>query len=272
MQGKHCYCKENAEGERMDWHADAFEKVTIRSVDDVRPAAVAIQDIAAKFELRIAATPDIASKAQMVDAKGAIINADIFGWTADGERWWEDGRLALTSPIPRACRYESEPFWCNANGAVTVSRNKYLEDLNFADFPQFSSATAIIVIPAHLSFGQIAAASFTPFDRLRDDLSALFARHSDFLGAVTRRFLASYVNTMRTQQWIPSDCRLSKREVECLRWAAIGKTDKEISLILSLSHATVRYHVQRAGEKLNAVNRSQAVFKAGQLGYLGAAA
>jgi DNA-binding CsgD family transcriptional regulator len=256
----------------MDWQFSAFDKVTIRSVDDVRPAAIAINDIAAKFELRIAATADIASTAQMVDADGAIINANIFGWTADGERWWEDGRLALTSPIPRACRYESEPFWCNQSGAVTVSRNNYLEDLNFTDFTQFSRAKALIVVPAHLSFGQIAAASLSPFDRCCDDLSDLFAHHGDFLGALTRRFLASYVNTMRTKQWIPSDCRLSKREVECLRWAAIGKTDKEVSLILSLSHATVRYHVQRAGEKLNAVNRSQAVFKAGQLGYLGAAA
>jgi DNA-binding CsgD family transcriptional regulator len=256
----------------MDWQGEAFDKVTIRSADDVRPAAIAINDIACKFELRIAATTDIASKAQMVDAKGAIINADVFGWTADGERWWEDGRLALTSPIPRACRYESEPFWCNESGAVTVSRNKYLEDLNFSDFAHFSKAKALLVVPAHLSFGQIAAASFHPFDRTRNDLSELFAEYSDFLGALSRRFMASYVNTMRTQQWIPSDCRLSKREVECLRWAAVGKTDKEISLILSLSHATVRYHVQRAGEKLNAVNRSQAVFKAGQLGYLGAAA
>jgi DNA-binding CsgD family transcriptional regulator len=256
----------------MDWHIDAFEKVTIRSVDDVRPAAMALQDFASKFELRIAISPDIASRAQMLDASGANINADVFGWTADGERWWEDDRLALTSPIPRACRYESEPFWCSARGAVTVSRNKYLEDLNFADFPHFIRARAIIVVPAHLSFGQIAAASYSPFDRSCEDLSDLFAAHGDLLGAITRRFLASYVNTMRTQQWIPSDCRLSKREVECLRWAAIGKTDKEVSLILSLSHATVRYHVQRAGEKLNAVNRSQAVFKAGQLGYLGAAA
>ena len=84
--------------------------------------------------------------------------------------------------------------------------------------------------------------------------------------------IASYAMIAKTQKWIPSDCRLSKREVECLRFAAIGKTDREISMILELSHATVRYHVQRAGEKLNAVNRSQAVFKAGQLGYLGAAA
>lgn len=256
----------------MDWANSTFEKVMIRAIEDVRPAAVAIRDVALKLDLRIAVCPDIASKEQMLDADGKIINADIFGWTADGERWWENGTLALSSPFPRASRYESEPFWCNARGAFTVARNNYLEDLNFSEFHKFSQARAMIIVPSHLSFGQIAAASFVPADRTLDDLSEVFAEHGDFLGALTRRFVASYVSTMRTQQWIPSDCRLSKREVECLRWAAIGKTDKEVSLILALSHATVRYHIQRAGEKLNAVNRSQAVFKAGQLGYLGAAA
>jgi DNA-binding CsgD family transcriptional regulator len=256
----------------MDWAASTFEKVTIRSVEDVRPAAIAIRDFARSLDLRIAVCPDIASKEQMLDADGKMVNADIFGWTADGERWWENSSLALLSPLPRASRYESEPFWCNAQGAYTVARNNYLDDLNFVDFGKFCSARSIIIVPSHLSFGQIAATSFSPVDRSCDDLSEVFTEHGDFLGALTRRFVASYVSTMRTHQWIPSDCRLSKREVECLRWAAIGKTDKEISLILSLSHATVRYHVQRAGEKLNAVNRSQAVFKAGQLGYLGAAA
>jgi DNA-binding CsgD family transcriptional regulator len=256
----------------MVWQAADFERVTVRSADDVRPAAIALRDIVAQFDLRAGATPDIASKAQLADAQGANVNADIFGWTQEGERWWENGRLALVSPFPRACRYESEPFWCSATGFHTVSHNKYLQELNFSDFAQYTKGGALIVVPVHLSFGQIAAASFSPVDRSCTDISELFEQHGDFLGALTRRFLASYVGTMRTQQWIPSDCRLSKREVECLRWAAIGKTDKEISLILSLSHATVRYHVQRAGEKLNAVNRSQAVFKAGQLGYLGAAA
>ncbi len=256
----------------MDWANSTFEQVTIRAIEDVRPAAVAFRDMASSLDLKVAVCPDIASKEQMVDADGKIINADIFGWTADGERWWENVTLALSSPFPRASRYESEPFWCNAHGAFTVARNNYLEDLNFSDFSKFSTARSQIIVPSHLSFGQIAAVSFVPFDKTLDDLSTVFASHGDFLGAVTRRFVASYVSTMRTQQWIPSDCRLSKREVECLRWAAIGKTDKEISLILALSHATVRYHIQRAGEKLNAVNRSQAVFKAGQLGYLGAAA
>jgi DNA-binding CsgD family transcriptional regulator len=222
--------------------------------------------------MRVTATADIASKEQLTDIHGGIINADVFGWVADGERWWEDTRLALRSPLPRACRYESEPFWCNEMGAHTLWPNRYLDALNFSEFRHFVKARAAIVVPVHLSFGQIAAASFSPMDLEKDDLSVEFADFGELLASAARRFLSSYVSAMRTQQWIPNDCRLSKREVECLRWAAIGKTDKEISLIIGLSHATVRYHIQRAGERLNAVNRSQAVFKAGQLGYLGAAA
>jgi DNA-binding CsgD family transcriptional regulator len=107
-------------------------------------------------------------------------------------------------------------------------------------------------------------------DRDKEDLSEEFALYGNLLGQLTRRFIAGYVQAMRTKRRIPSDFVLSKREVECLRWAAIGKTDKEISMILGRSHATIRYHIHRAGEKLNSVNRAQTIFKAGQLGYLGA--
>ena len=251
--------------------ADLSARVTVRTVDDIHDAAVALFDISTERGLRLAACSDIASKDQMIDADGGIINGEIFGWMGDGERWWEDTRLALSSPLPRACRYESEPMWVNADGFRTHSPNRYLDEMSLADFEKRSLCTAAILIPVHLPFGQIAAVSYSPFDRSRTDLTQDFAVHGDLLGTLSRRFIAGYVGAMRTQQRMPSDCKLSKREVECLRWAAIGKTDKEISLILSRSHATVRYHVHRAGEKLNAVNRSQTVFKAGQLGYLGAA-
>ena len=207
----------------------------------------------------------------MVDGDGAILNAEIFGWVSDGERWWEDTRLALKSFLPRACRYESEPFWYNDDGFRTTWRNKYLEGIAIKDFKIPRASRAAILIPVHLSFGQIGAVCLIPLDKKAVDLTEPFRLYADSMGLLVRRFVASYVAAMRTQQWIPSNCSLSKREVECLRWAAIGKTDNDISAILSLSHATVRYHVQRAADKLNAVNRSQAVFKAGQLGFLGAA-
>lgn len=250
---------------------DLATDVTIIGLEDVHPAAVRLNEIARDRGLRVAACADIASKEQIVDAEGAVVNAEVFGWMGDGERWWEDTRLALSSPLPRACRYESEPMWVNADGFHLRWRNKYIEEMSLVDFEKRALCRSAILVPIHLPFGQIGAVSFSPIDRSRTDLAEEFATHGEVLATLARRFIAGYVTVMRRQQWMPSDCKLSKREVECLRWAAIGKTDKEISIILSRSHATVRYHVHRAGEKLNAINRSQTVFKAGQLGYLGAA-
>jgi DNA-binding CsgD family transcriptional regulator len=252
-----------------DW-CDLVDQVTIRCPGDIRPAAVALNLASRERGLRVGASADIASKAHIVDAEGEIVNGEIFGWLADGERWWEDPQLALTSPLPRACRYESEPMWCNAQGFQIGWHNPYLAEIDTRNFYERTGCHAAILVPVHLPFGQIGALSFTSIDPEKKDLSTEFSNHIQVLAAASRRFIAGYVCVVRTQRWMPSDCHLSKREVECLRWAAIGKTDREIGLILKISHATVRYHVQRAGEKLNSIKRSQAVFKAGQLGYLGA--
>lgn len=52
---------------------------------------------------------------------------------------------------------------------------------------------------------------------------------------------------------------LSERELECMRWVAAGKSDWEIGMILTISASTVRFHVERARKKLDAVTRPQAV-------------
>lgn len=207
----------------------------------------------------------------MVDAEGRLLHEEVFGWVTEKDKWWEEKNLALTSPMVRACRYESQPFWCNSKGMFGVPANEYLQDIDlkqhFEEFAQYKSA---IVLPIHLPFGQISANSVHASDPLTEDMSELFDRYAFFFDVLIRRFIGGYVSSIRKKRCIPDNCVLSKREVECLRWAAVGKTDKEIGMIISLSHATVRYHFQRAGEKLNSVNRTQTIFKAGQLGYLGA--
>jgi LuxR family transcriptional regulator, quorum-sensing system regulator BjaR1 len=52
---------------------------------------------------------------------------------------------------------------------------------------------------------------------------------------------------------------LTPRECECLSWAAAGKTDWEISQILSIAEQTAKQHMKNAMHKLNALNRTQAV-------------
>lgn len=62
--------------------------------------------------------------------------------------------------------------------------------------------------------------------------------------------------------------RISRREMECLSWAAIGKTNWEASRVMDISEHTVIYHLRNAARKLGAVNRQQAVTKAIELGML----
>jgi LuxR family quorum-sensing system transcriptional regulator CciR len=249
---------------------DLLERIAIRSLEGIRPAAEALRDAAMSLTgLRVAPCANIASKEPMVDGNGNILASDVFGWCDPSERWWERPLLALTSPITLACRYESEPFWCCAAGIHTQQYNPHIVGLDLSDFFERAMTEAAIVVPIHLPYGQIGAVSFQPAVPEKDGLGAKFAEFGDLLGMLSRKFICSYVKVMDKAQWIPSDVKLSKREIECLRWAAVGKTDSEIALILGRSCATIRFHIHNAALKLNAVNRSQAVFKAGQLGYLG---
>lgn len=53
--------------------------------------------------------------------------------------------------------------------------------------------------------------------------------------------------------------KLSSREVECLRWAAAGKSSDEIAIILGISVYTVSSYFKSVTRKLQAVNRMQAI-------------
>lgn len=248
-----------------------LDAIRINRAADVRGCAERLRDIVRDMlGFRVAICHNIAVKQPMVDADGEILATTVFGWTQDDkDRWWRTPRLALESPLPTACRYESEPFWCNAQGFRTPLPNPLLNAIDLARFERRSLTPAAIVVPVHLPFGQIGAASYVPPDRDRLEIGPEFAAHGDTLGLLTRTFIAGYVRVMCARERVPVGTSLSKREVECLRWAAVGKTDFEISLIMSRSRATVRFHIHNASLKLDAVNRSQTLFKATQLGYIG---
>ena len=245
-----------------------LDSMRIAGPDDIRRAAQALNDVAIGHGFRAAPAHDIADKRTPVDAEGKILASEIFGWSGEEKVWWRNTRIALDSPITSACRFESEPFWVNSEGFRTRLPNEYLKSINLCNFETRAMTPAAIVVPVHLPFGQIGAVSFNSLDRSVRDLQPAYLMLGDELGLYARTFIASYVNVMGSVQALPPGSRLSKREVECLRWAAIGKTDMEISMIMSRSRATVRFHIHNASVKLNAVNRPQTVFKASQLGYI----
>lgn len=69
-------------------------------------------------------------------------------------------------------------------------------------------------------------------------------------------------------QAIANESGLTKRETECIRWAAEGKSEWEISMILGISEHTSEKHLLSAKSKLGAVNRTQAVAEAIRRGYI----
>ncbi|MCG8273889.1 LuxR family transcriptional regulator [Aquamicrobium sp. NLF2-7] len=61
---------------------------------------------------------------------------------------------------------------------------------------------------------------------------------------------------------------LSRRELECLHWTALGKDLKDIALMLNLSDHTVRDYLKSARLKLGCATRSAAATRAIHLGII----
>jgi LuxR family quorum sensing-dependent transcriptional regulator len=60
----------------------------------------------------------------------------------------------------------------------------------------------------------------------------------------------------------PIEGLLTPREIECLRWAADGKSDWEIGQILLISAKTVNYHIENSKRKFGVTSRTQACIAA----------
>jgi DNA-binding CsgD family transcriptional regulator len=249
--------------------AALVERVSIAEKADIAAAAAALGHAAHGLGLRLMVWHDLATLEPMRDAEGAVLNAAVLGWSAQELAPWHCRDRMLASPLLRACRVESAPFWANRNGIRTRWRNRVIEQIGLEEFEKQAGLRAAIVIPVHLPFGQVGGAILTSLDPLADDLADPLARCIETLAPALERFIRGYVMVSRDERYLPDDSLLTSREIECLNWIAHGKTDFEIGIILGCSHAGVRYHVTRACAKLGAVNRAQSVFRAAQLGLLG---
>jgi DNA-binding CsgD family transcriptional regulator len=124
-----------------------------------------------------------------------------------------------------------------------------------------------ITVPIHLPGRRFAFVSAIR-DCSDDDWAALVRSARDTLFLVAHHFHSATFDRFQSPfpQRVPG--ALSTRELECLTWAAHGKTAEDIACILGRSVETVRVHLKRAGTKLAASNRAHAVAKAAHLGLI----
>lgn len=112
----------------------------------------------------------------------------------------------------------------------------------------------------------IAGCSLFTFDEGEEERCAFINRMRPALLNASRELHLALAGAGAPQA--PQAALLTSREIECLTWAAIGKTDGEIADILSIARWTVVTYLQNAKIKLGCSNRTAAVAAALTLGII----
>lgn len=214
----------------------------------------------------VAAAADISSAQPPVGVDGRPLAETVFRWIDPTLRYWEDHSFALKAAFIHAARACAEPYYFKAGQFGSWRPNRALEMIAGEGPIDTYGVAAAIVCPVYLAGGVIGAVVWaTPDPEL--DVASAFAAHAAQLHILALRFVATYGDAVAGDGEPPA--RLTRREIQCLKWAAAGKTDAEISGIVAISLPTVRFHVTNAARKLGVAGRSQAVQRAATMGYIG---
>jgi DNA-binding CsgD family transcriptional regulator len=230
-------------------------------------AADHIKAMGLELDLTHPAVVDDYSQRRLLAVEDGAVLSEVFGWERDFQRDWVEQGLHRVSPVGAVCRVTTRPFaWTAAAMTALAQELRGRSGRAWHLTPERGIAGGISV-PIHLPRCSVGSVTWTTRDRGLD-LSALLDAHGDLLRLAALRFMDLVYAGRRDDTQEPCATPLSEREVECLTWVALGRTDGEIAQLIHRSPTTARFHVENAMTKLGARNRAQAVAVACQLGLI----
>lgn len=177
--------------------------------------------------------------------------------------WWDhynQNNYLKIDPVVDYCTKSTLPVqWHQLD--ITGRHNKTARQLmqESADFGLSSG----ISLPVHTPNGEFAMLSFASDRDCQSEENRITNLNPQLM------MLAYHVHeaSMRIFREQKEDSEpLTRREKECLLWAAEGKTSDETSMIMHIAESTVRFHLNNAARKLNVHNRRHAIARAICLG------
>lgn len=235
---------------------------------ELHELAVGLVDAGQRARLPyIAAAADVSDPSPICDAEGRPYAETLFKWFDPDLDYWNDRTFALRSGFVHAARICSEPFYFDGRALRSWRKNRALEVFNENAEYEIYGVTNAIVCPCYMPFGVIGAITWVTNEEI-PDIAETFLEHAPGLHLQTLKFLSAY-REIASHTKLTEIVDLTRREVQCLKWAALGKTDSEIGKIVGVSVPTVRFHLTNAGRKLGVSGRAQAVRVATNLGYIG---
>ncbi|QND62808.1 helix-turn-helix transcriptional regulator [Mesorhizobium loti] len=161
--------------------------------------------------------------------------------------------------IVRHTRISTEPRWWTDDGVAAMAA--MFGNLGWTEqMAALAPGTSGIAFPVHADRGQCGLVVF---------LGSEIALSQDALYEIHARCFSLFAAVARIRPGDAGRMRaISKRELECLKLTANGNTSEEIARLLKLSVHTANQYLTQSTQKLNAVNRNQAVAKALRLGLI----
>jgi DNA-binding CsgD family transcriptional regulator len=197
---------------------------------------------------------------------------------AEGSQWMmpicKDPAVSAEKlcPVFRACRVSVDPFvWRLAN---TIATEDCIDSSHRAFCRRASKRELVggVTVPVHLPKSRLGAIGWLAVGNKEVDLERILANHSHELRIAGHLFIGQVFRQRPEPGRQICDASLTERELECLTWVALGKTDSEIGEIIGRAPSTARFHVERAIEKLGVNNRTRAAAVACQIGLINALA
>ena len=175
----------------------------------------------------------------------------INGYTQRWQRVYSEREFLLQDPTLRHCKISSEPLVWSERMYSASSRELWEESKKYGVGHGVS-------IPIHEREGVKSMFNLARDRSIDDDPRELGVM---LAGA---RVLATCAHFAMTKLIVPGlvrarDPRLTRRERECLIWAAKGKTAFEIGMILHIAETTAVFHLNNVIRKFNVANRTQAI-------------
>jgi DNA-binding CsgD family transcriptional regulator len=214
----------------------------------------------------VAVSHDIGAIHPMLGPDGRPLAETVFRWLDPTLKYWTERAFALRAPFVHAVRCCAEPFWFGDGRFGAWRSMPALEAVDGRAIAAEFGVAGAIIAPAYLTGGVIGAVVWaTPETGL--DVRAVFDAQAAQFHAQAMRLIGAYADAIGDHRPAP---KLTRREIQCLKWAAAGKTDSEVGQIMHIAVPTVRFHIRNAAHKLRANGRAQATHRAALLGYVGA--
>jgi LuxR family transcriptional activator of conjugal transfer of Ti plasmids len=169
------------------------------------------------------------------------------------ERYFEQGYEAVDPIVVNARKQKRAFAWDSEKRAGGHSSDQARFFKEARDFKIGSGLT----IPIRSGSGQVTALTLANEGKLIDAEKVLVSA-SEMIELMGLYYHARVAASLKASR-IHHEAQLSQREVQCLTWAARGKTVAETSDILGLSARTITFHQENARTKLGAGNITQAV-------------